>query len=62
MDSDGTHQIPQNVFVIAFPEFRRLSGTFLLHKLLTRPKIFDYVKDTVLVHTFRSKMPLALHY
>ena len=56
IDLDGAQQIPQDILFIAFPEFLRSSGTFLLHKVLTRPNIFDYVVDTAFVYTSYSKI------
>ena len=38
-DLDGAQQIPQDVLFIAFPEFLRKTGKFLLHKALTRPNL-----------------------
>ena len=46
IDLDGAQQIPQVIVFIAFPEFLRSSRTFFLHKVLTRPNIFDYVVDS----------------
>ena len=57
IDLDGAQQIPQVIVFIAFPEFLRFSGAFFLHKVLTRPNIFDYVVDSAFVYTSCGKMP-----
>ena len=57
IDLDEAQQISQDILFIAFPEFLRSSATFLLHKVLTRPNIFDYIVDTAFVYTFYGKMP-----
>ena len=57
MDLDGAQQIPQVIVFIVFPEFLRSFGAFFLHKVLTRPNIFDYVADSAFVYTSCGKMP-----
>ena len=42
---------------LEFLEFLRSSCTFVLNKVLTRPRIFHYVKDTAFVYTSHDKIP-----